>query len=158
MRKISEGRIADRFLLSMHTQLGSVNRHILITAAAVFWLRKKKKIDTRILTVAAFCTVAMFVIFPVEIPIAGGVHLSLTPFIGIRVGPAIGACVVLVVIIFTAAIKHGGWSMIGANALVNVIEVLVAWALYVRLKNAIRTIFPRVAHATFVSLYIGNCA
>ncbi|MFA5416443.1 MAG: energy-coupling factor ABC transporter permease, partial [Methanoregula sp.] len=62
----------------MHTQLGSVNRHILITAAAVFWLRNKKKIDTRTLTVAAFCTAAMFVIFLVKIPISSGVHLSLT--------------------------------------------------------------------------------
>ncbi len=142
----------------MHTQLGSVNRHILITAAAVFWLRNKKKIDTRILTVAAFCTAAMFVIFLVKIPISSGVHLSLTPFIGILVDPAIGACVVLVVNIFTATIGHGRWSMIGANAPVNVIEVLVDRALYDGLKNAIRTTFPRVALATFVNLCIGNCA
>jgi cobalt/nickel transport system permease protein len=158
MRKIGEGRIADRFFLSMHTQLGSVNRHILITTAAVFWLRNKKKIDTRTLTVAAFCTDAMFVLFLVEIPIAGGVHIRLAPCIGILVGPAIGTCVVLIVNIFTAAIKHGGWSMIGANVLVNVIEVFVAWVLYAGQKNAIRTLFPRVALATFVSLCIGNCA
>ena len=131
---------------------------IIITAAAVFWLRNKKKCETRTLTIAAFCTAAMFVIFLVEIPIAGGVHLSLTPFIGILVGPAIGACVVLIVNIFTAAIGHGGWSMIGANALVNVIEVLVAWALYAGLKNVVKGTFPRVAIATFVSLCLGNIA
>ena len=131
---------------------------IIITAAAVYWLRNKKKCETRTLTIAAFCTAAMFVIFLVEIPIAGGVHLSLTPFIGILVGPAIGACVVLIVNIFTAAIGHGGWSMIGANALVNVIEVLVAWALYAGLKNVVKGTFPRVAIATFVSLCLGNIA
>jgi cobalt/nickel transport system permease protein len=131
---------------------------IIITAAAVFWLRNKKKIETRTLTIAAFCTAAMFVIFLVEIPIAGGVHLSLTPFIGILVGPAIGACVVLIVNIFTAAIGHGGWSMIGANALVNVIEVFAAWALYAGLKNVVKGTFPRVAIATFVSLCLGNIA
>jgi len=131
---------------------------IIITAAAVYWLRNTKKCETRTLTIAAFCTAAMFVIFLVEIPIAGGVHLSLTPFIGILVGPAIGACVVLIVNIFTAAIGHGGWSMIGANALVNVIEVLVAWALYAGLKNVVKGTFPRVAIATFVSLCLGNIA
>jgi len=131
---------------------------IIITAAAVYWLRNKKKCEPRTLTIAAFCTAAMFVIFLVEIPIAGGVHLSLTPFIGILVGPAIGACVVLIVNIFTAAIGHGGWSMIGANALVNVIEVLAAWTLYVGLKKVIKGTFPRVAIATFVSLCLGNIA
>jgi len=131
---------------------------IIITAAAVLWLRNKKKCEPRTLTIAAFCTAAMFVIFLVEIPIAGGVHLSLTPFIGILVGPAIGACVVLIVNIFTAAVGHGGWSMIGANALVNVIEVLVAWALYAGLKNVVKGTFPRVALATFVSLCLGNIA
>ncbi|MCX6696494.1 MAG: energy-coupling factor ABC transporter permease [Methanoregula sp.] len=131
---------------------------IIITAAAVYWLRNKKKCEPRTLTIAAFCTAAMFVIFLVEIPIAGGVHLSLTPFIGILVGPAIGACVVLIVNIFTAAIGHGGWSMIGANALVNVIEVLAAWTLYAGLKNFIKSTFSRVALATFVSLCLGNIA
>ena len=131
---------------------------IIITAAAVYWLRNKKKCEPRTLTIAAFCTAAMFVIFLVEIPIAGGVHLSLTPFIGILVGPAIGACVVLIVNIFTAAIGHGGWSMIGANALVNVIEVLAAWTLYVGLKKVIKGTFSRVAIATFVSLCLGNIA
>lgn len=131
---------------------------IIITASAVYWLRNKKKCETRTLTIAAFCTAAMFVIFLVEIPIAGGVHLSLTPFIGILVGPAIGACVVLIVNIFTAATGHGGWSMIGANALVNVIEVLVAWTLYAGLKNVVKGTFSRVAIATFVSLCLGNIA
>jgi len=131
---------------------------IVITACAVFWLRSVKKIETRTITIAAFCTAAMFVIFQVEIPIAGGVHLSLTPFIGILVGPAVGALIVLIVNILTAAIGHGGWSLIGANALVNVIEVLAGWALFYGLKNVVHGTFSRAAIATFTSLCAGNIA
>ena len=131
---------------------------IVITAWAVFWLRNVKKIGTRMITIAAFCTAAMFVIFQVEIPIAGGVHLSLTPFVGILIGPAAGALVVLLVNILTAAIGHGGWSIIGANALVNVIEVIVAWALFSGLKNIVRSTFYRAAMVTFVGLCAGNIA
>ena len=131
---------------------------IVITACAVFWLRNVKKIGTRMITIAAFCTAAMFVIFQVEIPIAGGVHLSLTPFVGILIGPAAGALVVLIVNILTAAIGHGGWSIIGANALVNVIEVIVAWALFSGLKNIVRSTFYRAAMVTFVGLCAGNIA
>ena len=131
---------------------------IAITACAVIWLRNVKKIDTRMITIAAFCTAAMFVIFQVEIPIAGGVHLSLTPFIGILTGPAVGAVIVLIVNILTAAIGHGGWSIIGANALVNVIEVLVGWALFYGLKKVVRGTFSRAAIATFTGLCAGNIA
>jgi cobalt/nickel transport system permease protein len=129
-----------------------------ITAIAVIWLRNVKKIDTRMITIAGFCTAAMFVIFQVEIPVAGGVHLSLTPFVGILVGPAVGAIIVLIVNILTAAIGHGGWSMIGANALVSVIEVLVGWALFSGLKSIVRGTFSRAAIATFIGLCAGNVA
>jgi cobalt/nickel transport system permease protein len=129
---------------------------IAITACAVFWLRKVKKINPRMITIAAFCTAAMFVIFQVEIPVAGGVHISLTPFIGILTGPAVGTLIVLIVNILSASIGHGGWSMIGANALVNVIEVLVAWALFSGLKNCIHGTFSRAAITTFISLCLGN--
>jgi hypothetical protein len=63
----------------------------------------------------AFITWLSFAIFQVNIPFAGGVHMNLTPLIGILAGPSIGSLIVLIVNILSAAIGHGGWGLIGAN-------------------------------------------
>lgn len=94
-----------------------------IIGTALFILRRYGKADNRKITIAAFCTAAAFVLFQVDIPIAGGVHISLTPLIGILTGPVIGLLIVFITNILSAAIGHGGWGLIGANTLVNFSEI-----------------------------------
>jgi cobalt/nickel transport system permease protein len=131
---------------------------ILLICAALIWVRRAKKTDNRKITLAAFCAAAAFVVFQVSIPLFGGVHLSLTPLIGILVGPAIGSFIVLIINILSAAIGHGGWGLIGANLLVNVVEVVVAWMVFRALKTIFPGPFARGAIATLASLFCGNLA
>jgi cobalt/nickel transport system permease protein len=124
--------------------------------AAIVLLRRERKPDNRRITIAAFCVAAAFVLSQVELPIAGGVHISLTPLIAILTGPVIGLLVVFITNILSAAIGHGGWSMIGANTLVNLAEVLVAYAIWRGLKPFIENIFTRAVTATLCGLILGN--
>jgi cobalt/nickel transport system permease protein len=129
---------------------------LFLISAALFWVRSVRKIDNRRITLAAFCTAAAFTVFQVSIPVLGGVHLNLTPLIGILVGPAAGSLVVLIVNILSAAVGHGGWGMIGANLLVNIIEVVFAYALFQALKKIFASAFARGGIATVTSLLCGN--
>jgi cobalt/nickel transport system permease protein len=56
---------------------------------------------------------ASFAVFQINIPFAGGVHMNLTPLIGILTGPAIGSLVVLVVNIFSALVGHEDGGLLG---------------------------------------------
>jgi len=127
-----------------------------ITGAAIYLLRSAKKADSRRITLAAFCTAAAFAVFQVSIPIAGGVHMSLTPLIGILTGPVYGSLIVLIINILSAAIGHGGWGMIGANMLVNVSEVFVAYAVWRALRTIVPDLFSRAGIATLAGLLCGN--
>jgi cobalt/nickel transport system permease protein len=129
---------------------------IMIVGISLYLLRSEKRTDSRKITLAAFCTAATFAIFQVEIPVAGGIHLSITPLVGILTGPAIGCLIVFVVNIMNAAIGHGGWSMIGANTLVNFTEVLVAFSLFFLLGKVTKSPFARAAAATFGALVCGT--
>src|SRR5512147_620821 len=129
---------------------------LVLIGAALFWQRGKRSVDTRRITIAAFCAAAAFVLFQVEIPIAGGVHLSLTPLIGILTGPVVGLFIVFILNIFSAALGHGGWSMIGANTLVSLSEVLVAYAIWRGLRPFIANVFIRSSAATLCGLILGN--
>jgi cobalt/nickel transport system permease protein len=129
---------------------------IILVGISLYLLRSGKKTDSRKITIAAFCTAAAFAIFQVEIPVAGGLHLNMTPLVGILTGPAAGCLIVFVVNIMAAAIGHGGWSMIGANTLVNISEVLVAFFLFSLLKKITQSPFARAATATFAGLVCGN--
>jgi cobalt/nickel transport system permease protein len=131
---------------------------LLLVSAALLWVRKGIKIDNRRITLAAFCTAAAFAVFQVSIPIFGGIHLNLTPLIGILIGPAFGSFVVLITNILSAAIGHGGWGMIGANLLVNIIEVIVAYVLFRLLKKIVPGPFARGGIATLAGLFCGNLA
>lgn len=88
------------------------------------------RLPTRKMAIAAMCVAVGVVIFQVEIPVFGGLHINLTPLMGILVGPGLGTLVVLVINIFSAAIGHGGWGMIGPNTIVNVVEVLLGFYIY----------------------------
>jgi cobalt/nickel transport system permease protein len=127
-----------------------------IIGLALFRLRLWKKTDSHRITVAAFCTAAIFAIFLVEIPVAGGIHLNMTPLAGILTGPFSGCLIVFVVNILSAAVGHGGWSMIGANTLVNAAEAVVAFAIFRLLAKITAGPFFPAAVATFTGLLCGN--
>lgn len=131
---------------------------LVVIAAALVWVRSVKKTDNRKITLAAFCTAAAFAVSQVSLPLFGGVHLNLTPLIGILTGPALGSLIVLITNILSAAIGHGGWGLVGANLLVNVTEVLVAYGTWVVLKRLFTGAFARAGIATLTGLFCGNLA
>lgn len=89
---------------------------------------KKQKASPRRLAIASMCAAVGFAVFQIEVPTPfGPAHMNFTPLIGILVGPSLGSVVVLVVNVFSAAIGHGGWGMIGPNSIVNVTEVVLAY-------------------------------
>ncbi len=117
---------------------------------------RRRPLEPGRLTLAALCTATVFALFQVEIPILGGVHLSLMPLVGILLGPLLGTVVALVANIFSAAIGHGGWSIIGANVLVNATELITAWAVFRGTAGRSGSVFARGASATFLALFAGN--
>ncbi len=129
---------------------------IIILGLCLYWLKKVKKIDNKTITLAAMLTAASFAIFQINIPLFGGVHMNLTPLIGMLAGPAIGAIIVLIVNIFSAAIGHGGWGMIGANLLVNVTEVTVAYGIYKTLGKINLDTFSKAGIGTITGVFFGN--
>jgi cobalt/nickel transport system permease protein len=129
---------------------------IIILGLCLYWLKKVKKIDNKTITLAAMLTAASFAIFQISIPLFGGVHMNLTPLIGMLAGPAIGGIIVLIVNIFSAAIGHGGWGMIGANLLVNVTEVTVAYGIYKALGKINLDTFSKAGIGTITGVLFGN--
>lgn len=129
---------------------------IILVGIAIYLMKSEKRPNRRKITLAAFCTAVAFAIFQVSIPIFGGVHVNLTPLIGILVGPAAGSLVVLIINILSAAIGHGGWGLIGANTLVNIVEVFVGYSCFRLLKSTIPNLFSRAGIATILGLLCGN--
>lgn len=130
---------------------------IILVCLCIYWMKNvKKSSDNKVLTIAWMCTAASFAIFQVNIPLFGGVHMNLTPLIGILGGPAVGGIIVFIVNILSAAIGHGGWGMIGANTLVNITEVSVAYFTYRGLIKAKLSSFSRAGIATLAGLLLGN--
>lgn len=129
---------------------------VFLIAVCLWWIRRRRDLDPAVITIAAFCTAAAFAVFQVSIPVFGGVHINLTPLIGILTGPFIGGIVVLIVNLLSAAIGHGGYGTIGANVLINLTEVTSAWLVFRGLFRCGWTIFARAAIATITGLFIGN--
>jgi cobalt/nickel transport system permease protein len=129
---------------------------ICVLAICIWAVRRQGRPKGRMITIAAFCAAAAFAVFQIDIPVFGGVHLNLTPLIGILTGPAIGGLVVLIVNVLSAGIGHGGFGMIGANILVNVTEVITAYLVYRVLRKVIRSSFAGAGIATFAALFAGN--
>jgi len=128
-----------------------------LIGAALVWARRRGVRATEI-TVAAFVTAASFAVFQVQVPLFGGVHMNLTPLIGILAGPVLGSFIVFIVNILSAAIGHGGWGLIGANVLVNFSEVLTGYLAFRALKRVTPSLFSRAGIATFGGLFVGNIA
>jgi cobalt/nickel transport system permease protein len=128
----------------------------LVVLGAALLRARASRFGSREIAVAAFLAVAAFAAFLLEIPLFGGVHLNLTPLIGILAGPVLGTLVVLLTNILSAAIGHGGWGLIGANLLVNVSEVLTAWLAFRALERVTGSLFARAGLASFGGLFVGN--
>ena len=129
---------------------------IILVGIAIYLVRSEKKPNRRKITLAAFCTAAAFAIFQVSFPIFGGVHINLTPLIGILAGPAAGSLVVLIINILSSAIGHGGWGLIGANTLINIVEVCIGYSCFRLLKSKVPDLFSRAGIATIFGLLCGN--
>ncbi len=91
---------------------------------------KRDNVSVRRLTIGAMCAAVGVAVFLVTIPVFGGVHLNLTPLIGILAGPAVGGIATLVINLFSAAVGHGGWGMIGVNTVINLTEVFLGYYAY----------------------------
>jgi len=129
---------------------------LLLIGVALWSLRSKGTKNQKQITIAAFVAAAAFAVFQINIPLFGGVHLNLTPLIGILVGPVLGTLVILVINILSAAIGHGGWGLVGANVLINVSEVIVAYLIFRGTRSIIPDLFSRAGIATFAGLFCGN--
>ena len=107
------------------------------------------------LAVAGMLAAASFAIFQINVPYAGGVHMNLTPLIGILAGPGLGTLIVFVVNILSAAVGHGGWGLIGANTVINMSEILVAFYIFKATQDRLE-LFTRGAFAAIGGLLVGN--
>ena len=127
-----------------------------IVLLCLFWLRNVRRADSRLIVLASMLTAATFAVFQFEIP-PFGVHLSLTPLIGILAGPAMGGLIVLIVNFFSAGIGHEGWTIIGPNFIINLSEVVTAFLVYRGLNRVtMLDIRYRAGIAAFTGLFAGN--
>jgi cobalt/nickel transport system permease protein len=101
------------------------------------WSFRRERVSTRRMTTAAMCAAVGIAVFMVTIPVFGGLHLNLTPLIGILAGPVLGSLATLIVNLFSAAVGHGGWGVIGVNTVVNLVEVLVGCQVYRILRTRV---------------------
>jgi cobalt/nickel transport system permease protein len=122
----------------------------------VWRYRKTSSIDISKLSIGSILTAFAFAIFQIEIPLFGGVHLNLTPLLGILLGPVLGCSAALIVNIFNAALGHGGWSMIGANFLINSVEVIVGYYLFIASARLVKSRFSQAGISTVLALTTGN--
>jgi cobalt/nickel transport system permease protein len=122
----------------------------------VWRYRRRGSVDIDKLSTASILTALAFAIFQIEIPLFGGVHLNLTPLLGILLGPVLGCSSVLIVNIFSAALGHGGWSMIGANFLINSVEVVAGYYLFIAFSRLIKSRFSQAGISTVLALTAGN--
>lgn len=99
---------------------------------------KRDSVSVRRLTIGAMCAAVGIAVFLVTIPVFGGVHLNLTPLIGILAGPAVGGIATLVINLFSAAVGHGGLGMIGVNTVINLTEVFLGYYAYRFLRTRIK--------------------
>jgi cobalt/nickel transport system permease protein len=72
-----------------------------------------------------------------------GVYKNLTPLIGILARPGIGLLVIFIVNLLRVAVGHGAWGSVGANTIVNLSEIAVAFYVFRMTKSRLE-LFTRV--------------
>src|SRR6056297_3284508 len=127
----------------------------LVLAIAVYQLRRDG-LDASHVALGGMVAAASFAVFQVNIPVLGGVHLSLTALVGILVGPSLGAIVAFVVNVLSALLGHGAWGFLGANTLVGATEVAGGYYAYQSLRGWDWGHFPAAGLATVVGLGLGS--
>jgi len=129
----------------------------LLGIVAFYFRRTGRSIEVKTLSIAGAATALAFVIFQVEVPIFGGIHLNFTPMLGILVGPVIGSVSAIIINILSAAVGHGGWGPIGLNFLINLVEIVFAFSIFTLLFHR-RKVSPFLAAvvATLIALTISN--
>jgi len=127
----------------------------LVLAYAVYSLRRDG-VEARHVALGGMVAAASFAVFQVNVPILGGVHLSLTALVGILVGPALGSIVALVVNVLSAMLGHGAWGFLGANTLVAIAEVTGGYYAFYALRNRQWSHFPAAAVGTIAGLTAGS--
>jgi cobalt/nickel transport system permease protein len=116
---------------------------------------RKHTIAIQRLAIAGMLAAVSFAVFQINIPFAGGVHINLTPLIGILAGPGIGLLIIFIVNLLSAAVGHGGWGLVGANTLVNLSEITVAFYVFRMTRGRLER-FTRGAVAAILGLLVGN--
>ncbi|GAB4278041.1 MAG: hypothetical protein Kow0056_09930 [Coriobacteriia bacterium] len=115
--------------------------------------RKAGSGDRRRLPLVGVASALMLVAMSLEIaPIA--YHLNLTVLTGILLGPALGCVAAFVTTVFLALVGHGGITVIGLNATLLCLEVLVGWTVFKTLSGVRPLEKPgrRAAAATLLAL------
>ena len=128
---------------------------LVVLGLVLYTFRKKTTLSAHRIATAAMAVAVSYAVFQISIPLFGGIHMNMTPLVGILVGPAFGTIAVLIINIFSAAIGHGGWGMIGANSLVNATEVSVGYCLFRVFKERIG-VFSSAVAATVFGLTAGS--
>jgi cobalt/nickel transport system permease protein len=116
---------------------------------------RRRTIAIQRLAIAGMLAAVSFAVFQINIPFAGGVHMNLTPLIGILAGPGIGSLIIFIVNLLSAAVGHGGWGLVGANTIVNMSEIAVAFYVF-RMTRGRLEMFTRGAVAAISGLLVGN--
>ncbi len=122
---------------------------------AALMASRRHTIALQRLAVAGMLAAASFAIFQINVPYAGGVHLNLTPLIGILAGPGLGSLIIFIVNVLSAAVGHGGWGLIGANTIINMSEIFVAFYVFKATQDRLE-MFTRGALAAIAGLLVGN--
>ncbi|MGZ4847752.1 MAG: energy-coupling factor ABC transporter permease [Halobacteriota archaeon] len=116
---------------------------------------RRRTLAIQQLAIAGMLAAVAFAVFQINIPFAGGVHMNLTPLIGILAGPGIGSLIVFIVNLLSAAVGHGGWGLVGANTIINISEIAVAFYVF-RMTRGRLEMFTRGAVAAISGLLVGN--
>ncbi len=122
----------------------------------LLYFRRSSSVQVGSLALAGAATALAFVLFQIEVPVLGGIHLNLTPFLGIVLGPAMGAISAIIVNILGAAVGHGGWGPIGLNFIINLIEIVAAFAVFRLVYRRWGNPFAVAFMATLIALSLSN--
>lgn len=128
----------------------------LMGTVAFSFNRSGRYLEMGSLSIAGAATALTFVIFQVEIPLFGGVHLNFTPMLGILVGPVIGVFSAMIINLLSSSLGHGGWGPIGLNYLLNFVEVVVAFTLFYAMRRRGCSPALSAALATLTALTASN--
>lgn len=127
-----------------------------ILGVCILRLRRGSGMASGELTTAALLTAASFALTQVSLPLFGGIHLSLTPLIGILAGPGTGSVVAFLVNLLSAAMGHGGYGMAGANTLISMGEVACAFLVWRGLRRFRFGAGTAAGISAFLSLALGT--